>query len=147
MSYRVFGPRFAAAFRASVLGLAGALLATHTVWGHTDPPGANATGIAGGLVAFRDAAGTVPVVGPVTECETIFFRASLTYQPVPVPGSIGAAFEAGQWQLVLPSGSIVDITPAAGVPCVGGTTNDPNSGSNAGPTATNSSLTSRSMAQ
>ena len=69
--------------------------------------------------------GTTPVLqsgGSVTQCETLYYEATLEH----LDGQ--AAFESGAWEIELPNGTIVPVTPTGGIPCIGGTATDPNSG-------------------
>src|SRR4030042_4678680 len=104
-----------------------------SVLAHTNPPGSNSTGITASITLFRaNAVGEPPALVPVlpgslTECETIYVQATLSWAGTP-----NAAFEGGTWTITMPNGSPFDVTPAAGIPCIGGTTNDPNSAQNGG---------------
>jgi hypothetical protein len=125
--------------RLTAVALALAAIATaQKTWAHTDPPDATATGVGISMTAFR-ADGVTPVLGTfgsaVTECETIIFRATVS-----ALGSPNAAFEgdnaAGDtmttWVIVTPDGVTHNVKPLAHLPCIGGTTDDPNSGANNG---------------
>ncbi len=72
------------------------------------------------LTAFL-ADGVTPAVGTnLTECEKVFFRATLSWAGAP-----NAAFEGGTWTLTTPDGVVNNVTPVGGIPCIGGTANDP----------------------
>ncbi len=90
------------------------------LWAHTDPGGSTATGVGISLTAFR-ADQVTPVLGgpPLSECEKIFYRATLS-----ALGPPNAAFEDGSWSITTPDGVVHNVTPVGGVPCIGGTTND-----------------------
>src|SRR5437867_1744194 len=100
-------------------------------WAHQDPPGCNGVGV--GIVIFSPfrADGVTPVgSGSVTNCETLVFKAQqVKYQPstTSVPT---CALEGGNLILTTPDG--IDHTITTSIPCLGGTTNDPNSASNGG---------------
>src|SRR6266478_6445702 len=96
-------------------------------WAHQDPPGCNNEGPGIAIFPFR-ADGVTPIgSNPVSNCETIVFKAQVKYQAstTSVPT---CAFEGGNLILTTPDG----IDHTTNVPCVGGTTNDPNSASNGG---------------
>src|SRR5437868_3995666 len=94
-----------------------ALLATATVArAHEDPPGCFETGPAIIVSVFR-ANGTTGVVGAVSECETINYRATL--QKATDSDNI-CAFSGGTFGLTTPDGTVHPIS--ASVPCIGGTT-------------------------
>ena len=112
----------------SLIGVLGALVGP-PAWAHQDPPGCNGVGVGIAIFPFR-ADGVTPIgSGSVTNCETLVFKAQVKYQPstTSVPT---CAFEGGTLSLTTPDG--VSHTIATNVPCVGGTTNDPNSASNGG---------------
>ncbi len=90
------------------------------LWAHTDPGGSNSTGVGISLTAFR-ADMVTPVLGgpPLTPCEKIFYRATLSFLGAP-----NAAFEDGTWNITTPDGVVHNVTPGGGIPCIGGTTND-----------------------
>ena len=103
------------------------ILAAPAAWAHVDPPGSNSTGIGISLTAFRSD-GTTPVLpGTLTSCETVYYRATLSWA-----GGTNAAFEGGAWSITTPDGVVHDVTPVGGVPCIGGTFDDPQSGLNGG---------------
>src|SRR6266404_857709 len=126
------GPRVLAgrlglgALVALVLGV----LAASPAWAHQDPPGCNGVGVGIAIFPFR-ADGVTPVGSKsVTNCETLVFKAQVNYQPSGNPSVPTCAFEGGNLILTTPDG--VNHTIATNIPCVGGTTNDPNSASNGG---------------
>src|SRR6266566_5075698 len=100
-------------------------------WAHQDPPGCNGVGVGIAIFSPFRADGVTPVgSGSVTNCETLVFKAQqVKYQPsftsVPI-----CAFEGGNLILTTPGG--IDHTITTSIPCLGGTTNDPNSASNGG---------------
>jgi len=111
-------------FSAVVSGLL-TLATPPNAWAHTDPPGANSTGITITMTAFRNDGITSVLPGTVTECETIKYRATLTWA-----GGQNASFERGLWTITTPDGVVHDVTPVGGVPCLGdpvNSTDDPNS--------------------
>src|SRR5262245_32575044 len=63
---------------------------------------------------------TVGLVGPISECELIFYQATLAHSGV--PGD--CAFSGGTFKVTLPDGSKADVS--LNVPCLGGNTTDPN---------------------
>ena len=96
---------------------------------HNDPGAPTSTGITASITLFL-ADGTTPALpaAPLTECESIFIQATLSWA-----GGSNAAFEGGTWTITIPDGSggttAVDVTPVAGVPCIGdpaNSTDDPN---------------------
>jgi hypothetical protein len=96
---------------------AGALLVTTTrALAHEDPPGCFQTGPAIVTTVFR-ADGTTALVGAVSECETIHYRAALMKA---VDDDTICAFSGGTFALTTPDGVVHTIE--ANVPCVGGTT-------------------------
>ncbi|HEY3172355.1 MAG TPA: hypothetical protein VGK86_07245 [Thermoanaerobaculia bacterium] len=106
-------------FSFALIGVALILAGTSTAWAHTDPPGATATGVGFSLSAFR-ADGVTPVFpGRVTQCETIIYRATLSYNTSTVNG-INAAFQNGTITITTPDGIVHPATPAS-IPCIGGT--------------------------
>ena len=88
---------------------------------HTCPPGATATGVAVILTAFHSD-GVTPIVGPVSECETIILQMGVAYTPRDIQGNIVAAFEAGTMVINGPAPFTDDVTPAGGVPLIGDAT-------------------------
>ncbi len=113
----------------SLIGALGALVAP-PAWAHQDPPGCNGVGVGIAIFPFR-ADGVTPVGSKsVTNCETLVFKAQVNYQPSGNPSVPTCAFEGGNLILTTPDG--VNHTIATNIPCVGGTTNDPNSASNGG---------------
>jgi hypothetical protein len=98
------------------LAVVGAVLAVaSSARAHEDPPGCFETGPAIIVSVFR-ANGTTGVVGSVSECETINYRATL--QKATNTDTI-CAFSGGTFKLTLPNGTVVDIN--LNVPCIGGT--------------------------
>lgn len=111
--------------RHSILGIllfAGVLFfANEFAIAHSDPPSSSSTGIGVSLTLFRDD-GTTPVLpGTVTDFETVKVQATLGHGLRPSD----AAFEGGTWTITMPDGTIEDVTPPGGFPCIGGTINDP----------------------
>jgi len=104
-----------------ILGMM-ALTGATDVFAHTDPPGAYSTGVSVSIVVFT-ADGATPAfpLQPLSECETVYVRATLARGLSPND----AAFEQGTWTITLPDLTIVDVTPPGGIPCVGGTSDDP----------------------
>jgi hypothetical protein len=73
------------------------------------------------MTAFR-ADGVTPIIpNTVTQCETIFYQATLSWAGAPA-----AAFQGGTITLTTPDGVPHDATPVGGIPCIGGTFNGPN---------------------
>ena len=99
------------------VAVVGAILLTTagTARAHEDPSGCFETGPAIIVSVFR-ANGTTGVVGSISECETINYRATL--QKAQNVDSI-CAFSGGTFKLTLPNGNVVDIN--LNVPCIGGT--------------------------
>jgi hypothetical protein len=95
------------------LGLA--VLAATSAGAHTDPPGCFETGPAIVIAVFR-ADGVTGVVGSISECETIFYRATLQKAS---NGTTICAFSEGTFRLTTPDGVVHDIE--LDVPCIGGT--------------------------
>jgi hypothetical protein len=87
-------------------------------WAHVDPGGSSGSGIGIAITVFRFDKVTPVLPGTVTECEKIWYQASLFKQAAP-----NAAFEGGTWTLTTPDGV---SHPLGAVPCIGGTVNDPN---------------------
>jgi hypothetical protein len=97
---------------------AAAVLAGSPASAHEDPPGCFETGPAIIVSVFR-ANGTTGVVGTVSECETINYRATL--QKASSSDTI-CAFSQGTFRLTTPDGVVHDIN--LDVPCIGGTTGE-----------------------
>ena len=96
--------------------VAGALLATTTrALAHEDPPGCSQSGPAIVTSVFR-ADGTTALVGAVSECETIHYRATLRKA---LDDDAICAFFGGTFTLTTPDGVVHTIE--AEVPCIGGT--------------------------
>src|SRR3989442_14761915 len=111
----------------SLIGVLGVLVGP-PAWAHQDPPGCNGVGVGIEIVSPFRADGVTPLgSNSVTNCETIVFKAQVKSQlstsSVPI-----CAFEGGNLILTTPDG----IDHTTNIPCVGGTTNDPNSASNGG---------------
>ncbi len=111
-----------------LLALMGAGIAV-PAWAHTDPlagggsPAANATAVGSSIQVFVDAEGTIPLAGPVTECQTIYYSATLQWITNPNATLTNAAFEQGRWDLTLPSGVVVNLltqlpVPYTQIPCI-----------------------------
>jgi hypothetical protein len=94
--------------------LAMAFLTTTPARAHEDPVGCFETGPAIIVSVFR-ADQTTGVVGTVSECETIYYRATL--QKASDDDSI-CAFSEGTFKLTTPDGTVHDIS--LDVPCIGG---------------------------
>src|SRR3972149_3535242 len=109
---------------------------------HTDPAGSTATGITISMTAYRND-GTTPVLGGPNpdECETLKYECTLSYA-----GGNNAAFEGGTWTLTTPDGVGHDIT-GTGIPCIGGTADDPNTVANGGRGICEGSASSLTSAQ
>ena len=114
----------------SLIGVLGVLVGP-PAWAHQDPPGCNGVGVGIAIFSPFRADGVTPVgSGSVTNCETLVFKAQqVKYQPstTSVPT---CALEGGNLILTTPDG--IDHTITTSIPCLGGTTNDPNSASNGG---------------
>ena len=91
------------------------LIVASSARAHEDPSGCFETGPAIIVSVFR-ANGTTGVVGSVSECETINYRATL--QKASNSDTI-CAFSGGTFKMTLPNGTVVDIN--LNVPCIGGT--------------------------
>jgi len=131
------------------VGLVLSLVASGSAFAHQDPVGADATGVTLSLTAFRNDGVTTVFSsgGSVSQCETIQYRATLSWAGFNGGGNNNAAFERGTWTITTPDGVVHDVTPVPDLPCVGGTTDDPNSAANDGrglcngsPASTNSAL-------
>ena len=99
--------------------------AVQTARAHQDgaaaSPPSTCSGVGVGISIFPFRADGSPLgSGIVSNCEALFFKSTVNYQ-----GSRTCAFESGTVTLTTPDG--VPHTVASSVPCVGGTTNDPNS--------------------
>src|SRR4051812_47912294 len=99
------------------------LLATFLVAGsrtasaHQDPPGCSGTAVDFSFMAFRDDGTPIDLSETVSECETI------TYQVTVGKSSLGnpCAFQGGTITITTPDGTVHNVTPGGGVPCIGGT--------------------------
>jgi len=89
-------------------------------WAHQDPTACSGVGVGITILPFR-ADGTTPLgSGTVSNCEALVFKTFVSYQ-----GGGTCAFESGTFTLTTPDN--VPHVISSNVPCVGGTTNDPNS--------------------
>jgi hypothetical protein len=108
----------------ALIGIALILVGTSTAFAHTWPTGSTATGVTISLTAFRTSNGTTatgPVLpGTVFQCETIIYRATLTYA-----GGANAAIFGGTLVIATNTaadgtgGTAHDVTPVGGIPCLG----------------------------
>jgi hypothetical protein len=103
---------------ATVIALGVAVFAAGPARAHEDPPGCFETGPAIIVSVFR-ANGTTGVVGTVSECENINYRATL--QKAADSDTI-CAFSGGTFRLTTPDGVAHDID--LNVPCIGGTSGE-----------------------
>ncbi len=99
-----------------------------TASAHQDPPGCSATGGDVVIQVFQaDRTTPNPVSEPISECETICYRAVLA-KATSIPNV--CAFDGGTLSLTTPDGVVHNVTPAPtptaprGIPCIGGTQND-----------------------
>jgi hypothetical protein len=100
-----------------VLGTLALLLPAVTLLAHQDPPGATGTGVNLSLTAFRSDGVTPVFPGTVDGCgETIIYRGTLSWA-----GGSNAAIQGGTLNIMTPDGMPHDVTPAGGIPCLGGT--------------------------
>jgi len=95
--------------------LAAALFVSSSAQAHEDPPGCFQTGV-GIIVSVFRANGTTGVVGAVSECETINYRATLAKAQ---DSDELCAFSGGTFSLTTPDGTVHSIN--SNVPCIGGT--------------------------
>jgi len=104
--------------RAFVLAIAtiAAALSPSAVRAHEDPPGCYESGIAINLFAFR-ADGVTPLVGGITDCETIMYRVVLI-KAQDLDAICG--FSGGTFVLTTPDK--VQHVISSNVPCIGGNT-------------------------
>src|SRR6266436_5564785 len=87
---------------------------------HQDPPTCTHPGVAIEFSTFRsDGVTLISGTDTVSPCETIVYQVRLTKQQTDVTV---CAFEGGKIFITTPDNVQHDVTPAAGVPCVGGTT-------------------------
>jgi hypothetical protein len=98
-----------------LIATAALLLAVSGARAHEDPPGCFETGPAIIVSVFR-ANGTTGVVGSVSECETINYRARLAKA---ADVDTICAFSGGTFRLTTPDGVVHDVNLS--VPCIGGT--------------------------
>src|SRR5438045_2258836 len=98
--------RTTGAGRLMILAATGALLMSSPARAHEDPPGCFETGPAIIVSVFR-ADGTTGVVGAVSECETINYRARL--QKATDSDDI-CAFSGGTFSLTTPNGAVNPIS-------------------------------------
>ncbi|PYQ67730.1 MAG: hypothetical protein DMF54_03455, partial [Acidobacteria bacterium] len=111
-------------FSYALIGIALMLVSVQTARAHVDPAGATGSGVSISLTAFRND-GTTPVLpGHIFQCETIIYRATLAYAGT-VNGVVNGAIEGGTLTITTPDAVAHDVTPAGGIPCLGGTFNDP----------------------
>jgi len=103
-------------FSYALIGVALILIGTSTALAHTDPAGSTGTGVSVSMTAFRHD-GTTPVLpGTVLQCESIVYRATIAWA-----GGSNAAIQGGTINITTPDLVVHNVTPAAGVPCLGGT--------------------------
>jgi hypothetical protein len=108
-------------FSYALVGVALMLATAQTALAHRDPPLSTSTGVSISLTAFRADQVTPIGGGAINECETIYYQATLA------PAAGAAAIESGTLTIQTPDLVNHDVTPATGIPCLGGTFNDPNS--------------------
>ncbi len=105
------------------------MLAAASARAHQDPPGCSATGGDVVIQVFQaDETTPHPVSEPISECETICYRGVLS-EATSTSGV--CAFDGGTLTLTTPDGVPHNVTPAPtptaprGIPCIGGTLDDP----------------------
>ena len=87
------------------------------VWAHQDPNTCDSTGVSLLVEVFRaDQVTPIALNEFATDCETVCVRAKLV-KPL---GEAVCAFEGGTIDIELPDGTLVPVTPAGGIPCLGG---------------------------
>ena len=131
-------------FSYALIGIALMLVSVQTAWAHVDPTGATGSGVSISLTAFRNDGVTPVLPGHIFQCETIIYRATLAYAGT-VNGVVNGAIEGGTLTITTPDAVAHDVTPAGGIPCLGGTFNDPNHSTGqcfGAPTAINSNTVS-----
>lgn len=113
-------------FRYALIGVALILVGATAAFAHTWPTTSTATGVTISLTAFRSCDGLTPTLdglgnpvpvlpGTVNQCETIIYRATLSYA-----GGANAAIFGGTLTITPPTGPPVNVTPdAPGIPCLG----------------------------
>src|SRR2546428_455274 len=110
-----------AGFRVGVLVSLFVLGAAPLPWAHQDPGACSTTGVALEMAVFH-ADGT-SLVGnpPISPCETIVYQLRLS---VPAVG-VDCAFQGGDLFITTADGVKHNVTPAGGIPCLGGTGAEP----------------------
>jgi hypothetical protein len=108
----------------ALIGIALILVGTSTAFAHTWPTTSTATGVTISLSVFRTTDGTTPtgpaLPGTVFQCETIIYRATLSYA-----GGANAAIFGGTLVIATNTaadgtgGTAHDVTPVGGIPCLG----------------------------
>src|SRR6185295_19413422 len=84
---------------------------------HVDPTGCSGNFVTTGIRVFRaDGTTEIPGGGTVSPCETIQYQMSVAH----VAGT--CAFQGGAMFITTPDGVQTNVTPAGGIPCLGGTT-------------------------
>src|SRR5213078_1374547 len=114
MSRNGAAPRALPLLAAAMMLLGGARAA----WPHQDPAGCLHPGAGIVFKTFRsDGVTEISGTETVSPCETIMYQVELT----PSIDTTACAFEGGKIFITTPDGVQHDVTPPAGVPCVGGT--------------------------
>jgi hypothetical protein len=114
---RARGPGWGAAIGSILL-----LMSAGAARAHIDPAVCEVVGVSIVLEAYRaDRVTRISLTETVTDCEEICFRSVLS-KPLPSQGSpdLVCAFEDGMLSITTPDGAEHDVTPPAGIPCVGG---------------------------
>src|SRR3989442_11850974 len=92
------------------------LISAASAWAHVEPLGCAGDFVTMGIRIFR-ADHITQIAGgeTVSPCETIEYEVT-----VAAPGGNTCAFQGGQVFVTTPDGVLNDVTPAGGVPCLGG---------------------------
>ena len=86
---------------------------------HQDPPACSTTGVTLELTVFRADGTTVVGNGTISPCETLVYQATLS------DPAGDCAFEGGALFITTADGVKHNVTPAGGIPCLGGTGAEP----------------------
>jgi hypothetical protein len=109
----------------ALIGVALLLGTAQIALAHTDPAGSTGTAVSISMTAYRSDGVTLVLAGSgeVTECETIVYEMTVGTGAQPP----NAGFYGGTMFITTPDGVDHDVTPVGGIPCIGGTADDPNS--------------------
>src|SRR5437870_3761911 len=120
----------AGAVAAGLLLALGSLASPRAAWAHIDPPNCAGNFVTTGIRVFRaDGVTQIGATSTVSPCETIQYEVDIQYPPAQgfcaFQGGnlfIQTPDQAGQNCTATDHSGCTDVTPASGIPCLGGTT-------------------------